>query len=438
MREEEKRLREQIHALNRIGIALTAERDLDRLLESIVREARGFTRADAGTLYLVRKDHLECAVVQNDTLSASKEMSQGGLDLPPVPLRPEYVSAYVALTGKVVNIPDVYSSAEFDFEGPRRYDALTGYRTRSMLVVPMQDHKGRTIGVLQLINALSPEGEVVPFREEYEELVRSLASQAAVAIDNARLISDLQKMLESFMEALASTIDARDPHTAGHSYRVTQYTLAMAELDGIPPEQRRVYEYAALLHDYGKIGLRDAVLLKPGKLTPEEYREVQTHVIYTQEILSRIYFPEELKEVPEVAASHQEKYDGSGYPRGLRNGEIPRGARMMCVADVFDALTSERPYRARMPIKKALSVIREGAGSHFDPEMVDLFFKLPISRILTILEHGRGGPPDPEDIDALSGVTVGEFYRILLKEDRSPQEEDMVRRFNRYYRREGK
>ncbi|RKY60500.1 MAG: hypothetical protein DRP95_04220, partial [Candidatus Latescibacterota bacterium] len=434
-KEEERRLREQIHALNRIGIALTAERDLGRLLERIVREARGFTRADAGTLYLVRGDHLECAVVQNDTLAVQMGGAHGGLDLPPVPLRPEYVSAYVALTGKVVNIPDVYASGEFNFEGPRRYDALTGYRTRSMLVVPMQDHRARTIGVLQLINALSPQGEVVPFREEYEELVRSLASQAAVAIDNAQLISDLQKMLESFMEALASTIDARDPYTAGHSYRVTQYTLAMAELDGAPPERLRIYEYAALLHDYGKIGVRDAVLLKPGKLTSEEYREAQAHVAYTQEILSRIYFPDELREVPEVAGAHQEKYDGTGYPQGLRDGQIPRGARMMCVADVFDALTSERPYRERMPIEKALSILREGAGTHFDPEMVDLFFRLPLSRLLAILEHGRGGALDPEDINALSEVTVGEFYQVLLKEDRSPREEEIVRRFSRYYRR---
>ncbi|RKY70595.1 MAG: diguanylate cyclase [Candidatus Latescibacterota bacterium] len=409
----EERLREQIRTLNRIGIALSAERDLDRLLEKIVEEARGFTGADAGTLYLVEGESLKCVVVQNDSLKR-----WGRLDLPPVPLSPEYVSAYVALTGKVVNIPDVYSSRDFNFEGPRRYDALTGYRTKSMLVVPMRDHRSRTIGVLQLINALSPEGKVVPFGKEYEELVLSLASQAAVAIDNARLISDLERTLESFVEALASTIDARDPYTAGHSYRVMQYTLAMAELDGASPREMKVYEYAALLHDYGKIGVRDAVLLKPGKLDPEEHEEVMKHVVYTQEILSKIYFPEELREVPDIAGSHQEKYDGSGYPRGLKDDEIPRGARIMCVADVFDALTSERPYRPRMPIGQALSVIREGAGSHFDPEVVELFFKLPLSRVLGIMAHGRGEPP--VDLGELSDVTLGDFYEALR--ERSPEE----------------
>ena len=411
----EERLREQIRTLNRIGIALSAERDLDRLLEKIVKEARGFTGADAGTLYLVEGESLKCVVVQNDSLKR-----WGRLDLPPVPLSPEYVSAYVALTGKVVNIPDVYSSRDFNFEGPRRYDALTGYRTKSMLVVPMRDHRSRTIGVLQLINALSPEGKVVPFGKEYEELVLSLASQAAVAIDNARLISDLERTLESFIEALASTIDARDPYTAGHSYRVMQYTLAMAELDGASPREMKVYEYAALLHDYGKIGVRDAVLLKPGKLDPEEYEEVMKHVVYTQEILSKIYFPEELREVPDVAGSHQEKYDGSGYPKGLKDDEIPRGARIMCVADVFDALTSERPYRPRMPIGQALSVIREGAGSHFDPEVVELFFKLPLSRVLGIMAHGREEPP--VDLGKLSDVTLGDFYEALTKGERSPEE----------------
>ena len=411
----EERLREQIRTLNRIGIALSAERDLDRLLEKIVKEARGFTGADAGTLYLVEGESLKCVVVQNDSLKR-----WGRLDLPPVPLSPEYVSAYVALTGKVVNIPDVYSSRDFNFEGPRRYDALTGYRTKSMLVVPMRDHRSRTIGVLQLINALSPEGKVVPFGKEYEELVLSLASQAAVAIDNARLISDLERTLESFIEALASTIDARDPYTAGHSYRVMQYTLAMAELDGASPREMKVYEYAALLHDYGKIGVRDAVLLKPGKLDPEEYEEVMKHVVYTQEILSKIYFPEELREVPDIAGSHQEKYDGSGYPRGLKDDEIPRGARIMCVADVFDALTSERPYRPRMPIGQALSVIREGAGSHFDPEVVELFFKLPLSRVLGIMAHGREEPP--VDLGKLSDVTLGDFYEALTKGERSPEE----------------
>ena len=420
----EERLREQIRTLNRIGIALSAERDLDLLLEKIVEEARGFTGADAGTLYLVEGESLKCVVVQNDSLKR-----WGRLDLPPVPLSPEYVSAYVALTGKVVNIPDVYSSRDFNFEGPRRYDALTGYRTKSMLVVPMRDHRSRTIGVLQLINALSPEGKVVPFGKEYEELVLSLASQAAVAIDNARLISDLERTLESFIEALASTIDARDPYTAGHSYRVMQYTLAMAELDGASPREMKVYEYAALLHDYGKIGVRDAVLLKPGKLDPEEYEEVMKHVVYTQEILSKIYFPEELREVPDIAGSHQEKYDGSGYPRGLKDDEIPRGARIMCVADVFDALTSERPYRPRMPIGQALSVIREGAGSHFDPEVVELFFKLPLSRVLGIMAHGREEPP--VDLGKLSEVTLGDFYEALTKGERSPEEEEMLGLFER-------
>ncbi|TBR21629.1 MAG: GAF domain-containing protein, partial [Candidatus Nitrosotenuis sp.] len=180
----------QITRLSHIGIALSAEHDLDKLLEMIVDEARQFTLADAGTLYILEDNHLQFKILQNDTFKTRMGGASGGaLALPPVPLSKDNVSAYVALTTETVNIPDVYYAEGFDFTGPRKYDQATGYRSKSMLVVPMTNQENETIGVLQLLNAKDAvTGEVIPFGAEFEELTKSLASQAAVAITNAKLL----------------------------------------------------------------------------------------------------------------------------------------------------------------------------------------------------------------------------------------------------------
>jgi GAF domain-containing protein len=156
---------------------------MNTLLERIVLEARSFTSADAGTLYLLQGDLLHFEIAHNDTLGLRQGGQDETLDVPPVPLDKNSASGYVAVTGEVLNIADVYDDPDFDFEGPKQYDRLTGYLTQSMLVLPMTDHEGRVIGVLQLINAIG-DGEIIPFSLEEEVLIRSLASQAAVAINN--------------------------------------------------------------------------------------------------------------------------------------------------------------------------------------------------------------------------------------------------------------
>lgn len=269
----------QVLKLNQIGIALSAERNLDRLLEMIVDEARNLTNADGGTLYTVEGDVLKFQIVQN----ASMGIRMGGttgipIPWPPVPLGKANVSAYVALTGEIVNIPDVYEAQGFDFSGTRRYDAHNHYRSKSMLVVPMRNHEEEIIGVLQLINAQDPEtGEIVEFLPEHVNLVASLASQAAVAITNARLIQDLEQLFEALIEVLAKAVDEKSPYTAGHITRVTEYAYALAQAlneevlqkEGKPlftTDQLRELRIAGLLHDIGKITTPEWVIDKAKKL----------------------------------------------------------------------------------------------------------------------------------------------------------------------------
>lgn len=204
-----------------IGIALSAEKDHNRLLERILAGARKITNADAGTLYLCEKDRLVFKIMHNKTMNSFKGGRGEPIDIPPVKLVKENVSAFVALTGKTVNIPDVYNAEGFDFSGPRKYDKITGYRTRSMLVVPMENHESQIIGVLQLINAVKGgTGEIIPFDPAHQRVIESLASQAAIALTNAKLISDIEQLFDSFVQTITTAIDARTPYNANHSRRV--------------------------------------------------------------------------------------------------------------------------------------------------------------------------------------------------------------------------
>lgn len=278
-------LQEQLKRLHQIGIALSLERNLDQLLEMIVEEARRFTGADGGTLYLTTKDSLQFTIVQTESLGIRMGGATGApITWAPVPLDVDgepnhsHVSACAALTGDISNIIDVYEAEGFDFRGTRRFDEETGYRSRSMLVVPLHDHEGVVIGVLQLLNAQEPvSGETIPFDPRYEPLVASLASQAAVAIDNVRLIRDMEQLFEAFVRVMASAIDERSPATAGHIERVTKLTMALAEAvneSEEPPfadvhlsdDELNELRIAALVHDVGKVTTPLHIIEKHTKL----------------------------------------------------------------------------------------------------------------------------------------------------------------------------
>lgn len=277
----------QIKRLTEIGTALSAEKNLDRLLEMIVDEARKFTNADAGTLYIMSDDETELlfAIIQNDTLG--KRMGGTGGKITWLPLKlnnsdgsPNHanVSTHVAISGEVANINDVYNAQGFDFSGTKKFDQKTGYRSKSMLVVPLCNHENDIIGVLQLLNALDPAtGEVITFSSEYQEMILSLASQAAVSLSNSRLIHDLENLLESFIKTIATAIDEKSPYTGGHVRRVAELTMTIArkinhvnygKFAGIEfsSDQLRELRIAAWLHDIGKITTPEYVIDKATKL----------------------------------------------------------------------------------------------------------------------------------------------------------------------------
>lgn len=211
------------------------------------------------------------------------------------------------------------------------------------------------------------------FEEEELDMLATVGQQAGVVLENIHLISEQRRTCESLMHALALSIDARDEITAGHSARVAAYSAAIARHLGLSAEEERLTYYAGLLHDYGKIGIRDEVLCKPARLTPEEYEDIKQHARFTLNILSKIHFTADLADVPHVASSHHERPDGLGYPRGLKRDEIPVGARVIAVADFFDALTVERHYRQPMPVDEVFALLEQGRGTQFDGAVLDAF-----------------------------------------------------------------
>lgn len=265
--------------LTRIGIALSSERNFPRLLEMIITKVRSLTGADAGTLYLIENGKLQFKVVQNDSLGMQMGGETGSaITFPPVELSESNVSGYAALKGETINIPDVYESDLFDFTGPKKADVSTGYRSKSMLVVPMKNHEDDVVGVLQLLNAKhSKTGEVLPFYESAKNLAESVASQAAMAVTNASLVNDMQKLFESFVDVMATAIDEKSPVTGGHIRRVANLTMTLAEVineqkDGkfkdinFAPAQLYELKIASLMHDIGKVTTPVDIVEKANKL----------------------------------------------------------------------------------------------------------------------------------------------------------------------------
>jgi len=277
-------IRERLETLNKIGIALSSETILSRLLELIVKEARNFTNADAGSLYLVDYDKncLNFEVAQNDTLKKRADLKSETFKPYSLPLTKNSIAGYVAITAENLNIADVYNlSPEVGFEFNRDFDKRNKYRTKSMLLVAMKDTEGKIIGVLQLINSTNSQGNVVSFDTKIETLVSSLSSQAAVAIKNAQLLKEIKDVFEALIRYSVSAIDARSPFTAGHSRRVAEYTMALAQAindthEGpyadisFSPAQLEELNYAAWIHDIGKIGVREWVLDKRTHLSDAE------------------------------------------------------------------------------------------------------------------------------------------------------------------------
>ncbi len=495
--------------LTDIGIALSAEKDHSRLLEMILLKAKEITNADGGSLYIYSEDRmLHFEIIRTESLN----LHMGGTSGKPIDFQPislydkdgnpndNMVVVRSALNNETYNINDAYTDTEFDFSGTRNFDKTTGYRSQSFLTVPMTNHENNLIGVLQLINSIDPDtGDVTTFSELDQQMVESMASQAAVTITNRNLIDAQKELFDSFIQLIARAIDEKSPYTAGHCRRVPVITSMLADaackVDKGPlqsfnmtNEEKYELEVAAWLHDCGKITTpeyvvdkgtkletifdrihlvdtrfeiikRDAIVnalmtklsegsngdgydwrsdqvlqkqlkkldedreyirhcniggeqiseeqitrintigtykwnssdsddlpllteeemqnlqIGRGTLTVREREIINNHVSVTISMLESLPYPKHLERVPEYAGCHHEKMDGTGYPNGLTQDEMSIPARMVAIADVFEALTaSDRPYKKAMSLSQSLTILgRMKLDGHVDPDLFDIF-----------------------------------------------------------------
>ncbi len=505
-------LHQRIEKLIDIGISLSAEKDTQRLLEKILLSAKLIASADGGTIYTVQDDNTVRIEIMHTT---SMGISFGGSSDKPVPFRPiplydkkgkannNMVVTFAVLNDTSVNIADAYNSDIFDFSGTREFDKKTGYHSTSFLAVPMKNHEGDVIGVLQLLNAQNDELKtIVPFSQETQQLTEALASQAAIALSNRRLIDDLKELLESLIKLIATAIDAKSPHTGEHCKRVPLITMMLAEAAhentlgpladfNMTDDDRYELKTAAWLHDCGKITTPEYVLDKAtklttltdrlpyiasrfeilkrdaeinmlkqkfasiknekpcnealleqnyrytlqqhdndlqflrrcnlgsekmssadqqrvqqisqhqyidehgnnknllsdeevynltiikGTLTKEEREIINKHITTSIDMLEKLPFPKPLKRVPEYAGGHHEHMDGTGYPKGLHKEQMPVQARIMAIADVFEALTSsDRPYKTGKKLSETLAILaRMRRDNHIDPDLFEIFIR---------------------------------------------------------------
>jgi len=274
------------------------------------------------------------------------------------------IAGYVFSTGQELIIDDAYNDSRFDKE----VDKATGYRTKTILAVPLKSSKGNIIGVFQAINKLTED----KFNKEDLELLRHVALYASSAIETKDLYLKLKKAHEDVVYRLSHATKFKDPETQNHIIRVGLYCGIFAKDLGWDDEEIEIIQLAAPMHDIGKVGIPDRVLLKPGKLDEEEWEIMKKHTIYGYEILKG-GDSELLKVASLVALEHHEKWDGTGYPYKKKGKEISIYGRMTSLADVFDALTSKRPYKDAWSIDRTVEYIKDNREKQFDPELVDIF-----------------------------------------------------------------
>ncbi|MDE2118811.1 MAG: GAF domain-containing protein [Betaproteobacteria bacterium] len=513
----------RLKELNEIGIALSKQRNINSLLETIMVAAKRITNADAGTLYLHEPEQrvLRFEILRTDSLN----IAMGGTSGVPIKYYPvqlydaagnpnhAMVVSHAALSGETVNIPDAYAAEGYDFSGTKNFDAKNGYRSTSFLTVPMRDHEDQVIGVLQLINAQDREsGAIVPFSKDDQQLLESLASQAAIALTNRRLIKQLEELFESLINLINTAIDDKSPYTGGHCARVPVLTMMIAEAVNrtergplkdfvMTDKDRYELKIAGMLHDCGKIttpvhvvdkstklqtifdriylldtrfevlkrdaeiamlrkggseaaghpsasplrGLRkgngeaairaeyeariqqldddreflrhcnfggeampeeaqqrvrqiaayqwrdvsgglgnflsddevENLTIHAGTLTAAEREIINHHIVVTIKMLESLPWPRHLKNVPEYAGGHHERMDGKGYPKGLTREQMSVQARVMGIADIFEALTAkDRPYKHGKTLTESLTILGKfKLNGHIDPDLFDIFMR---------------------------------------------------------------
>ncbi len=371
---------------------LNSTHDLDYLLNKILTEARRLVHAEAGSIFRTDGQRLKFCYVQNDKFPQQEEGAEAAYIGSEMAVDESSLAGYVAKTGRLLIIDDVYHidpSEPYSFN--RSFDQSSGYRTKSVLTIPMMNSRGRIVGVLQLINALDKQNRVVPFKREDLDYVIFYANSAAMALERAALTREL--ILRTIRMA-----ELRDPkETGAHVNRVAGYAAEIyarwAHNRGLDQAEIRknkdIIRVAAMLHDVGKVAISDNILKKPGRLTSQEYLAIKYHTVYGAQLF--VSPVSELDQVAQaIALNHHERFDGQGYPGriedimaeevelgpGKKGDEIPIAARVTALADVYDALISPRVYKDPWPEEKVLETIRGEAGAQFDPEVVTAFFDI--------------------------------------------------------------
>ncbi len=414
LREENNRLKVLLHLAQNLQTHL----DLEKLLIATMEEVARILNADRCTVFLLDEENHELWSIVAMGIDQNQEIRfPAG----------KGIAGHVAMTGEILNIPDAYNDPRFNPE----IDRKTGYYTRNMLTMPMENKNSEIIGVFQVLNK-----EDGTFSSEDEELLNAISQIAATTIENSQLYEEQVESLNSFVETLSATLDTRDYITAGHSRRVTMFTLAICEQMQMDEDFYEQLRYAGLLHDIGKLGIPESVLFKAGKLTDDEYEIVKNHPAVTRQILGSIHFPRNLKQVTHIASTHHEKVNGNGYPDGLTFDEIPIGGRILALADVFDALTSRRQYRDREPVEKVWGIIESEIGESFDPGVVDAFYKIPLKKIIEILEFDQHENLNQDELTILSDVPFQKILslkRSINEDSLSEKDKNILNTFDKYY-----
>lgn len=416
--------RDPLLALLRIGQTVSAETNIDVLLKVIAEETKSAIFADRCSVFLYDKENNELwskVALGMDSQEIRFPADKG-------------LAGHVVKTGKPINIKDAYCDDRFNKE----IDLQTGYTTKTILCMPIKNLNQEIIGAFQVLNKFNG-----TFTEEDEDLLVAIGSSAGIALENAQLFKKQQELLEeqkqvfdSFIDTLAASIDARDKITAGHTSRVRMYASLISRELKHDDKMVEIIEKAATLHDIGKIGIRDSVLQKEGKLTDEEYKHIQEHVEITHNILEKIHTSNEFKLVAEIACSHHEKYDGSGYYRKLKGEEIHIGGRILAVSDVFDAITSKRHYRDKMPIENVINILIKDSGTHFDKTIVDCFLSVSLDKVIRVFLTENHLVLEDSHAEILSKYSMADLYSIITEktyEELNDEDKTFVDLFHFYY-----
>lgn len=353
LREETRRAVAESSLLFEMGKVLSSRLDLRSCLELLLISVLKTLEADMGSVMLLDEESGEL------TIKAAQGLSEWIIKETRLKLG-EGIAGWVAKEGEPLIVNDV--SEDKRFRATVKREELC-----SALCVPLKI-KGKVIGVLN-VGTTCP-GE---FTLEDLQLLSTLASQAAIVIENARLFGEMEQLYFDTVRAFAAAIEAKDPYTHGHSERVATYAVAIAEAMGLREEEVQNVQAAALLHDVGKIGVGEGILNKATRLTREEFELVKTHPLVATQIVEHVPL---FKDILPSILHHHERYDGNGYLDGLEGERIPLGARILAVADAFEAMTSERPYRKPLPLDEALSELKRSSGTQFNPQIVDVFCKV--------------------------------------------------------------